>query len=195
MTSSSNPVRIPPLEEDEWTPAIREALFGSTWLAPEHALPKPSATRATMARHEKLFATWDPFGSTIFNGELPARDREVMVIRTAWLTQCQVEWAYHIAPSERAGMTKADFEAIFKGPEAEGLSEWDRVLVKVVDQLREHGTLDDATWATLATRYNTNQLIEVPIVAGHYVMIAYALNSFGSPVPEGTPLMPSPSDM
>jgi len=148
--------------------------------------------RATLARHESLFEAWDPFGAAIFHGALPARDREVLILRTAWLTQCRVQWAYHEAPAARAGLTQADIAAIVEGPESTALDEWDRVLVKVVDQLREQGTIDDVTWTVLAARYTTEQLIEVPLIAGHYLMIAYAVNSFGTPVPKGSAALPPP---
>jgi 4-carboxymuconolactone decarboxylase len=191
--TSSEPVRIPPLEEHEWSQATRERLR-STWLAPQHALPKVSSTRATLARHEKLFETWDPFGNALFNGELPARDREILVLRTAWLTQCPAEWAYHVKPAERAGLTQADIEAIIEGPDSSGLDERDRTLVVVVDELRATSTLSQSTWELLSARYTTNQLIEVPMVAGHYLMIAYALNSFRTPSPDDLPSLPkSPS--
>jgi len=139
-----------------------------------------------------LFEAWDAFGAAIFNGALPERDREVLILRTAWLTQCRVQWAYHEAPAARAGLTASDIDAIVEGPESTALEAWDRVLVRVVDQLREHGTVDDATWDVLAFRYTTEQLIEIPLIAGHYLMIAYAVNAFGTPVPEGSAELPSP---
>ena len=189
MAGLQIPVRVPPLDEAEWTPSIRARLVDS-WLPTDQAPPKPSTVRATLARHETLFAAWDPFGAAVFNGALPARDREVLVLRTAWVTQCRVQWAYHEGPATQAGLTASDVAAIVEGPESTALAEWDRVLVRVVDQLREHATIDDATWDLLAARYSTEQLIEVPLVAGHYLMIAYAVNSFGTPVPEGSAPLP-----
>ena len=192
MTGSPDRVRLPPLEEHEWSPSTRARLLDS-WLPPGQTLPKPSSVRATLARHDELFAKWDPFGAAIFNGVLPARDREVLILRTAWLTQCRVQWAYHEAPAARAGLTASDVDAIVEGPASAALEPWDRVLVSVVDQLREHGTIDDPTWDQLAARYTDEQLIEVPMIAGHYLMIAYAVNSFGTPVPEGSATLPPPA--
>jgi 4-carboxymuconolactone decarboxylase len=184
------PVRLPPLEEHEWSPATRERLRG-TWLAPEDALPTVSTVRATLARHEKLFEVWDPFGSALFNGELPARDREVLVLRVAWLTRCRPEWAYHAKPAGQAGITAADIEGIIAGPESAALRPSDRLLVGVVDELRETGTLSRTTWDALTARYTGNQLIEVPMVVGHYLMLAFAFNSFGTPAPDDLPSLPA----
>jgi len=189
VAGSRNGVRLAPLEEHEWSPITRARLLDS-WLPAGQAPPKPSSVRATLARHEELFAAWDPFGAAIFNGALPARDREVLILRTAWITQCRVQWAYHEAPAARAGLTATDIDAIVDGPNSPDLAPWDRVLVGVVDQLRERGTIDDATWEQLTARYTTEQLIEVPMIAGHYLMIAYAVNSFGTPVPGGSAALP-----
>lgn len=193
MAEPSNTVRLPPLEEDEWSPSTRERLLAS-WLPAGQAPAKPSTVRVTLSRHEKLFEAWDPFGFAIFNGELPERDREVLVLRTAWLTRCRLQWAYHEAPAARAGLTGADISAIIEGPNSAALEGWDRVLVSVVDQLHEQGTIDDATWEALADRYTTEQLIEVPMIAGHYMMIAYAVNSFGTPIPDGLAALPARDD-
>ena len=39
--------------------------------------------------------------------------------------------------------------------------------------------IGDATWTALAARYDTEQLIEIPMLAGHYAMLAGVLNSLG----------------
>ena len=172
--------------------AVHRARLLHSWLPAGQAPPKPSSVRATLARHETLFEAWDAFGAAIFNGALPERDREVLILRTAWLTQCPRAVGVSRSTAARAGLTESDIDAIVDGPESTALGAWDRVLVRVVDQLREHGTIDNATWDVLAARYTTEQLIEVPLVAGHYLMIAYAVNSFGTPVPEGSATLPSP---
>ena len=41
-----------------------------------------------------------------------------------------------------------------------------------------------ATWAALAGRYDDRQLIEVPMLVGHYHMLAFTLNSLGIQVEE-----------
>src|SRR5262245_56449115 len=110
MADPQDRIRVAPLEEHEWSASTRARLLDS-WLPAGEAPPKPSTVRATLARHETLFAAWDPFGAAIFNGTVPARDREVLILRTAWLTQCRAQWAYHEAPAARAGLTDADIAA------------------------------------------------------------------------------------
>ena len=66
-----------------------------------------------------------------------------------------------------------------EGPAHPGWSGFDATLVKAADELHTGACLSDATWATLSERYDERQLIEVPMVVGHYHMVAFSLNSLG----------------
>jgi alkylhydroperoxidase family enzyme len=39
--------------------------------------------------------------------------------------------------------------------------------------------ISDETWRRLEARYDERQLIEVPMLIGHYHMVAFVLNSLG----------------
>ncbi len=39
--------------------------------------------------------------------------------------------------------------------------------------------MSDATWAKLAERYSTEQLMDAVFAVGQYTLVSYALNSFG----------------
>jgi hypothetical protein len=45
--------------------------------------------------------------------------------------------------------------------------------------------LSDGTWADLAATYNIEQLIELPMLVGHYHLVAMTLNSLGVQLDEG----------
>ena len=66
------------------------------------------------------------------------------------------------------------------GPWPEG----ERLVLEAADELHTSNTLGDSTWARLAERYDERQLIELPMLVGHYTMLAYALNSLGVQVEE-----------
>ena len=61
---------------------------------------------------------------------------------------------------------------------------FDATLIGAVDELHENSCLGDATWAALTERYDERQLIEVPMVVGHYHLLAFTLNSLGIQVEE-----------
>ena len=135
---------------------------------------------ATLAHHPKLLKRWSDFGATLlFGGHLPGRDRELLILRTAWLCKAEYEWGQHVLIGRAAGLTDDEIERI---PHDEISDQWgplDKALLTAVDELHEQGRISDGTWAALADEYEYPQLIEVCMLVGQYHMVAFTLNSLG----------------
>jgi len=141
---------------------------------------------ATLARHPGLFRRWLPFGGKLLQGaKLDHRDRELVILRVAWRCQCEYEWTQHVGIAREAGLSDDEIRRVAGGPDAPEWSQDDAALLRAVDELRDDSCMTDSTWAALSRRFNEQQMIEVPMLAGHYAMLAGALNSFGVQ-PEGT---------
>lgn len=140
---------------------------------------------STLVRHPRLFKRWLPFGGVLLSGALPARDRELLILRTAHHTGAHYEWTHHVEIAHRVGVEEAEVRQLA----APGVpTEWDAfdaVLVRAADELHADSRIGDATWAALAERYDTEQLIEVPMVVGQYHLVAFTLNSLGVQLEEG----------
>ncbi len=146
---------------------------------------------ATLVRHPGLFRHWLPFGGKLLAGRLPARDRELLILRTGWRCRSEYEWAQHVVVGRSAGLTDDEIARVTEGPEAEGWSDDDRLLLWAADELHDDACLTDATWAALAERYDEHQLIEVPFVVGHYHLVSFTLNSLGVPLDDGVEGFPA----
>lgn len=146
---------------------------------------------ATLVRHPGLFARWLPFGGKLLAGRLPARDRELLVLRTGWHCGSEYEWAQHVVVGRAAGLGDAEIERVAEGPAAEGWSSFDAVLLTAADELHADSCITDATWAALAERYDERQLVEVPMVVGHYHLVSMTLNSLGVPLEDGATGFPA----
>jgi 4-carboxymuconolactone decarboxylase len=135
---------------------------------------------ATLAHHPRLLKRWSAFGGTLlFRGQLPARDRELLILRTAWLCKAEYEWGQHVLIGRDSGITDDEIERI---PEKEVSSEWgprEQALLHAADELHEQCVISDSTWDALAADYDYQQLIEVCMVVGQYHMVAFMLNSLG----------------
>lgn len=144
----------------------------------------------TLARHPKLLKRWAAFGGTLLaGGELPAREREILVLRTGANCRSEYEWGQHVRIGKDAGLTDDEIRRIFDGPAA-GWDEDDRVLIVAADELHTDARLSDPTWAALAKRYNDKQLIELLMIVGQYHLVSFTLNSLGverEPGVEGFP--------
>jgi len=172
--------RIPPLADEEQDDQARELLAGA-------AAPGIPASNifATLVRHPGLFRKWMPFGGKLLTGKLPARDRELMILRTGWLCQSDYEWGQHVLIGRACGVTDEEIERLKIGPDAPEWEPFDAALVRATDELHDDACITDETWATLASRYDDAQLTEVPMVVGQYHLVS--LNSLGVQREPGVP--------
>jgi 4-carboxymuconolactone decarboxylase len=185
MTPRPQTPRVPPLPVDERDEQTRELLGGAD------GITGPAANIFdTLVRHPGLFRKWLPFGGKLLAGKLPARDRELLILRTGWHCRSDYEWGQHILIARAAGITDDEIARVTRGPDAPGWDEFERVLLTAADELHEDACISDATWGALAERYDVRQLIEVPMLVGHYHMVAFALNSLGVQREAGVPGLP-----
>jgi len=130
-----------------------------------------------MLRHADLFTRHTDVGLQLTRGALSLRHREFAVLRIAWLCQAPYEWGEHVRVGKRFGLTSEDIERIIEGPDAEALDELESTILRSVDELYDDAMISDATWNKLAKRLDERQLIELPIIVGHYQTVAYYQNS------------------
>jgi alkylhydroperoxidase family enzyme len=167
--------RIPPLAPEDQDEQARELLAEATVAGATAA-----NIFATLVRHPGLFRRWLPFGGKLLlAGRLPGRDRELLILRTSWLCGAEYEWGHHAQLALDAGVSEDEVGRVKAGTEHPGWSPADAALLRAADELHRDSHISDATWAALTARYDERQLIEVPMLVGHYHLVAFALNSLG----------------
>lgn len=171
--------RIPPLPIEERSPSAQALLETVTVAGAEANI------FTTLVRAEGLTRKWMPFGGKLLNGKIPARDRELLILRTGWNCRSEYEWAQHVVIGLQGGLTREEIDRVPVGPEAPGWGPFDATLLRAVDELHRDWCISDPTWAGLGERYDTAQLIELPMLVGHYHMVAMTLNSLGVQLDEG----------
>lgn len=130
-----------------------------------------------MLKHPALFAVHMEMGATIFRGLIPARERELAVLRCGWLCRAPYEWGEHVDIGKRYGLTAEEVERVTRGSSAEGWSDHDRAVLRGVEELIGDQAMTDETWDVLARTWNEAQLIEFPMMVGQYVATAFVQNS------------------
>lgn len=140
-----------------------------------------------LLNHPKLVRAWGRFGNYILNGStLPAREREIAILRIGWLNQAPYEWEQHVLIGKRAGLNDAEIDMITKGPKA-GWSRNDAAVVQAADDLYENSIVSDETWKTLSETYTREQMMDLVFSIGQYNLVSWALNSFGVPLDDFLP--------
>src|SRR6266566_5379480 len=102
--------RIPPLGDDEMNEE-------KSALLEEVRLPNAEAVNifATLVRHPGLFRRWMPFAGKLLAGKLPARDRELLILRTAWRCRSDYEWGQHVLMARSIGITDDEITRVAGG--------------------------------------------------------------------------------
>ena len=173
--------RIEPLDSDEHDERWKVLLPGVLERPVQNIL-------ATLARHPALFEKWMPFALQLqFEGTLPARDRELLDLRTGWRCGSEYLWGRHVRHARRAGITDDELRRLQLDVDDGGWGAFDAALVRAADELHDTGVIGDDTWAVLATRYDDTQLIEVPMVVGVYHTVAFTVRSLGVQREPGVP--------
>jgi 4-carboxymuconolactone decarboxylase len=174
MTMRPTVPRVPPLAPDDWTSEQQALLEPIGRQGPVWNVFK------TLARHTSLLKRWMPFANhVLFKQTLSPREREMLILRIGWLCRAPYEWTQHAQIGLRAGISAAEIERIADGPDASGWSEHDSALLRAADELHRDCCISDATWATLAKTYSTEQLIDVVFTVGQYNLVSMALNTLG----------------
>jgi len=148
----------------------------------------------TLSHHPPLMEAWGPFGGYILRGStLPDRDREMVILRTAWLNGAEYEWGHHSRAAKAAGMTAEEVRNVAVGENAGPWSSFERYLLRAATELHRNSAISERTWAFLKARYSDQQMIDLIFTVGQYRMVSMALRSIGVEPDEG--LEPFPEDV
>jgi 4-carboxymuconolactone decarboxylase len=169
-------VRVPPLPADQWDDAVDQALSGM--LPAERRNPEAAGNLlATLVRHPKLTRSFLRFNNhLLFSSPLPARLRELAVLRVAHRRGCEYEWSHHVRMGLEAGLTDDVIDGIQRG---EAADELDRAVLNAVDELEDKSNVSDATWASLSEHLDERQRMDLVFTIGCYGALAMAINTFG----------------
>jgi alkylhydroperoxidase family enzyme len=177
------PPRIEPLRQDELSEEAADLARDIGAVLGYEAPEELTTYFAIMSRHPRLYRSQIEAGIQLLgSGALPPQERELMVLRTAWLCGAPYEWAEHVAIARKLGITEEMVDRITLGPEAPGWSELHRALLLAVAELVDDKMISDATWAILAAHLDDRQLIELPALVGQYVAVAMIQNSLRLPL-------------
>jgi alkylhydroperoxidase family enzyme len=184
---ASGDQRIQPLAPGQFTQDAQDvetqmnAFFGGR----EAGIPK---TIGTMFKYPGLARSQMLLGLELNqHGKLPPREREMAILRTAWLERSPFEWGEHVRYGHAHGLTTEEIERITQGSSAQGWNEHDRAVLRGVEELLGDYAVSDATWATLAKTWDEQQLIELPGLVGSYTLTAMLYNSLRFGMVNGNP--------
>lgn len=173
--------RIPPLPEAQWTDVHRQVLAKFPGYGP------PDNAVRTLLNLPELVDGLMPF--TIYlsdESSLSPRHRELLILRTAWLSGSQVIWSRHAPRARGAGLAASDLRRIAQGADTAGWDPVEATLIRLADQLYRNSSVTDATWRALAASYHMFHLMDAVETVNHFTVLSMVYHSFGVQSDAGT---------
>ena len=134
---------------------------------------------------------WEYTGHFVRNATIPARHRELLILRTAWLSRGDYIWGRHDVIGKEAGLTAEEIRRVTAGADAPGWDDFERALLRAADELHGSRFVSDSTWSALAARYTDDELREVVLIVGNYTQLAMFQNALGAQLPPGFDGLPA----
>lgn len=167
---------IAPLPPEDWTQQQSELLAPMQNNEGVGKIARNLLT--TLIRHPNLFKRWTVFANHIlFKSSLNVVERELAILRIAWLTQTEYEWGQHVLIARDGGLSDETIRRVKHGSTRHGWCESQSALLLAVDQLHANSKIDDDCWATLKEYFDERQLLDLIFTVGNYRMLAGAINS------------------
>ena len=180
--------RLPPIPDDELTPAQRAASEELT-SGPRGKLAGPFVP---LLRSPELMARVQKVGEFLrFESTLPARIKELAILVVARHWDQPYEWSFHLPLALKAGVSREAAEAIAQGRrprtlDADEAAAWD-LLTQLLD-LRQVG---ETAWAAARAAFGEEGVVELIAFGGYYSLLAMVMNAARTPAePAEVPLKP-----
>ena len=132
-----------------------------------------------MAGGEGLLQAFTRMGNYIlFKSKLNPILREIAIIRAGVLSKAKYEVYQHERIGRDLGMSDALIKAIHAGPEDGQFDEPQRMVMRYTDDIVRNVRASDATFEPLSERLSLQEMQELTVTIGYYMMVSRFLETF-----------------
>ena len=153
--------------------------------APEHVhevldrLPVNLNVFRMMAHAENDFRPLVGLGTAILGRQkLSAKLRELAILRVAALSPARYEWVQHVPIAQATGAADAQIAALERGDiAADAFDPLERAVLRFTTEVVRDVRASEATFAALAQHLSAQEIVELIVTVGYYMMIARLLET------------------
>jgi alkylhydroperoxidase family enzyme len=138
-----------------------------------------------LLNHPKLASGLnDLLARMLWQGRLDSRLRELAIMRIAWLTRCEYEWAQHWRVAQGLGVSADDLAGARDWRNHQGFGPTERAVLSATDDVVQDGVVSTQSWAACREAFGSDQamLVELVTAIGAWRMVSSILQSLEVPL-------------
>jgi 4-carboxymuconolactone decarboxylase len=172
------PPRMPPVRKDELTGDMHA--FLEKWTGGIFRQADSNPVLLTFAHHPKLADLFSQFNIHLLStNTLPVKQRQIAIMRTAWICKATYMWSSHLNTSIRCGLQPDMFQPIQVGADDSYFTEFERVVIRATEELVSDRKISNVSWRALMKEWNNQQMLDFLFTVGAYVTVAGVMRSTG----------------
>jgi 4-carboxymuconolactone decarboxylase len=176
MQDPDPPPRLPPVHQDELTDDM--SAFLKKWTGGIFQRADSNPVLLTFAHHPKLADLFSQFNIHLLStSTLPVKQRQIAIMRTAWICKATYMWSSHLNTSIRCGLQPDMFRPIQVGADDPYFTQFERAVILATEELVSDRRISDASWQALMTEWNNQQMLDFLFTVGAYVTVAGVMRS------------------
>jgi alkylhydroperoxidase family enzyme len=176
MSQPDPPPRMPPVRPEDFDDDIRA--FLGRWTGGIFSNADRNPVLRTFAHHPQLAEVFSQFNIHLLStSTLPVKQRQIAILRTAWLCRARYMWSSHLNTSLNCGLSPEMFQPIKAGADDPWFSDFERSIVRATDELVRDHEIGESTWRTLMQEWSNRQMLDFLFTVGCYVTTAGMMRS------------------
>lgn len=120
----------------------------------------------------------------LWHGKLDARLRELAIMRIAWLTASEYEWAQHWRVAQGLGVSADDLLGVREWRSHTGFGSTEQAVLAATDDVVRDGEVSEQSWVACRQSFGADQamLVELVTAISAWRMVASILHSLRVPL-------------
>jgi alkylhydroperoxidase family enzyme len=179
MIQPDPPARLPQIRDEEFTDETR-AFFGQ-WTGGIFNNADRNPVLRTFAHHPALANAFSPLNIHLLSqNTLPVKQRQIAIMRVAWITGATYMWSSHLQTSISCGLSPEMYGPIQRGADDAYFTPFETTVIRATDDLVNDRKVSDANWHALMAEWDEKQMLDFLFTVGCYVMVAGVMRSTGA---------------
>lgn len=122
----------------------------------------------------------------LWDGQLDARLRELIIMRIGWTTGAVYEWTQHWRVARMLDIPERDLLAVRDWRNDDHFGDAERAVLAATDDTLEFGTITDETWTACRAVFDDDAvLVEMVAAIGNWRLFSALLKSLDVPLEDG----------